>query len=164
MLLVRDRWTLLKTITAFTLAHSMTLTGAALGYLGLPQAPVEATIALSIAFVASELARSGGSERHMSERYPWLVAFIFGLLHGFGFAGALKEIGLPPVDVPLALLSFNLGVEAGQLLFVAAALLAFRALTALVPVPFSTIRLAAAYAVGTTSVFWLITRIESFWT
>jgi hydrogenase/urease accessory protein HupE len=164
MLLVRDRWTLLKTITAFTLAHSVTLSGAALGYLGLPQAPVEATIALSIAFVASELVRSGGSERHMSERYPWLVAFIFGLLHGFGFAGALKEIGLPPDDVPVALLSFNLGVEAGQLLFVAAALLVFRGLTALVSVPFLTIRRATAYVIGTTSAFWLISRIESFWT
>ena len=95
MLLIRDPWMLLKTITAFTLAHSITLTGAALGYLSLPQAPVEAVIALSIAFVAREFILMKPGERRLSEAYPWVVAFSFGLLHGFGFAGALKEIGLP---------------------------------------------------------------------
>lgn len=163
MLLIRDRWMLLTTITAFTVAHSITLAGAALGYLSLPQKPVEATIALSIAFVASELARSRPGRRRTSEAYPWLVAFAFGLLHGFGFAGALKEIGLPQTDVPMALLSFNLGVEAGQLLFVAAALLAVRASTALVAIPFAPVRIAASYLIGTMSMLWLVTRIESFW-
>ena len=119
VLLIRDRWMLLKTITAFTVAHSITLAGASLGYFSLPQKPVEAAIALSIAFVASELVRMKPGERRLSEAYPWVVAFAFGLLHGFGFAGALKETGLPQTDVPLALLTFNLGVEAGQLLFVA---------------------------------------------
>jgi hypothetical protein len=95
MLLIRDPWMLLKTITAFTLAHSITLTGVALGYLSLPQAPVEAVIALSIAFVAREFILMKPGERRLSEAYPWVVAFSFGLLHGFGFAGALKEIGLP---------------------------------------------------------------------
>lgn len=163
MLLIRDRWLLLTTITAFTLAHSITLAGAALGYLSLPQKPVEAAIALSIAFVASELARSRPDQSRTSETYPWLVAFAFGLLHGFGFAGALKEVGLPQTDVPLALLTFNLGVEAGQLLFVAGVLLTVRASTVLVAVPLAPIRIAASYLIGTMSMFWLVTRIESFW-
>jgi hydrogenase/urease accessory protein HupE len=163
MLLIRDRWMLLTTITAFTLAHSITLAGAALGYLSLPQKPVEAVIALSIAFVASELARATPGRRRTSETYPWLVAFVFGLLHGFGFAGALKEIGLPQTDVPLALLTFNLGVEAGQLLFVAAVLVAIRAATALVSVPLMPARMAASYLIGTMAMLWLVTRIESFW-
>jgi hydrogenase/urease accessory protein HupE len=128
VLLIRDRWMLAKTITAFTLAHSITLAGASLGYFSLPQRPVEATIALSIAFVASELIKQRPGERRLSESYPWVVAFAFGLLHGFGFASALKETGLPQSDVPLALLTFNLGVEAGQLLFVAAVLTCFSAL------------------------------------
>ena len=115
LLLVSDLWMLVKTITAFTLAHSITLSGAALGYLSLPQQPVEAVIALSIAFVASELILVRPNERRLSERSPWIIALAFGLLHGFGFAGALKEIGLPQADVPLALLAFNLGVEAGRL-------------------------------------------------
>ena len=163
MLLIRDRWMLVKTITAFTVAHSITLAGAALGYLSLPQKPVEATIALSIAFVASELARSRPGQQRTSETYPWLVAFAFGLLHGFGFAGALKEIGLPQTDVPMALLTFNLGVEAGQLLFVAAVLLAIKAATAMVHVPSRPARLATTYLIGTMSMFWLVTRVESFW-
>ena len=102
--------------------------GAALGYLSLPQKPVEATIALSIAFLASELIKISPGEKRLSETYPWFVSFSFGLLHGFGFAGALKDIGLPQIDLPLALLTFNLGVEAGQLIFVLA--VAFAALVA----------------------------------
>ncbi|QEL26400.1 HupE/UreJ family protein [Bosea sp. F3-2] len=163
MLLIRDRWMLLTTITAFTLAHSITLAGAALGYLSLPQKPVEATIALSIAFVASELARSRPGQRRTSETYPWLVAFAFGLLHGFGFAGALKETGLPQTDVPMALVTFNLGVEAGQLLFVAVVLIVAKAATALVALPIRPTRIAAAYLVGTVSMVWLVARIDSFW-
>ena len=164
ILLIRDRWMLVKTITAFTVAHSLTLAGAALGYLSLPQAPVEATIALSIAFVASELAKSEPGERRLSESYPWIIAFAFGLLHGFGFAGALKEIGLPQTDVPLALLFFNLGVEAGQLMFVAAVLIGYKAIKALLDVPVAPARMAAAYLIGTISTFWLVSRVSSFWT
>lgn len=163
MLLIRDRWMLLTTITAFTVAHSITLAGAALGYLSLPQKPVEATIALSIAFVASELARSQPGQRRTSETYPWLVAFAFGLLHGFGFAGALKEIGLPQTDIPTALMTFNLGVEAGQLLFVAAVLVLARGAAALVAIPIRPARIAASYLIGTVSMVWLVNRIDSFW-
>ena len=162
ILLIRDRWMLVKTITAFTVAHSITLAGAALGYISLPQPPVEATIALSIAFVARELARAQPGERRLSESYPWVIAFAFGLLHGFGFAGALKEIGLPQTDVPLALLTFNLGVEAGQLMFVAAVLLAYRGLKALYDVPVVAGRVAAAYGIGSIATFWLVSRIASF--
>jgi hydrogenase/urease accessory protein HupE len=153
---------LVKTITAFTVAHSMTLAGAALGYFSLPQPPVEATIALSIAFVASELARAQPGERRLSESYPWVIAFAFGLLHGFGFAGALKEIGLPQTDVPLALLTFNLGVEAGQLMFVAAVLLAYQGLKALYDLPVVPGRMATAYGIGSIATFWLVSRIASF--
>jgi hydrogenase/urease accessory protein HupE len=163
MLLISDRWMLVKTITAFTVAHSITLVGAALGFISLPQKPVEAAVALSIAFVASELARSRSGQRRLSETYPWVAAFAFGLLHGLGFAGALKDIGLPQTDVALALLTFNLGVEAGQLLFVATILLAARASSALVAIPFEPVRMMASYMIGTMSMLWLITRIESFW-
>lgn len=159
MLLISDRWMLVKTITAFTVAHSITLAGASLGYFSLPQAPVEATIALSIAFVASELVKMKPGERRLSESYPWVVAFAFGLLHGFGFAGALKEIGLPQADVPLSLLTFNLGVEAGQLIFVAGALVLLAAAGALVRVPPAPARLAGAYAIGTAAMLWLVPRI-----
>ena len=163
MLLVRDPWMLVKTITAFTVAHSITLAGASLGLMSLPQKPVEAVIALSIAFVARELLSAKPGELRLSQSYPWLVAFSFGLLHGFGFAGALTEIGLPQADVPLALLTFNLGVEAGQLLFVAGLLLVFRALAALFRNSFDQARPAAAYAIGAVATFWLVTRVADFW-
>lgn len=162
LLLISDRWMLVKTITAFTLAHSITLSGAALGYLSLPQKPVEATIALSIAFVASELIKIRPGERRLSENYPWIVALAFGLLHGFGFAGALKEIGLPQVDVPLALLTFNLGVEAGQLLFVAGVMVAYRAIVAFVSVPIKPVRMTAAYLIGTMAAIWFFNRLTGF--
>ena len=161
MLLIRDRWMLVKTITAFTVAHSITLAGASLGYFSLPQKPVEATIALSIAFVASELVKMKPNERRLSESYPWIVAFAFGLLHGFGFAGALKEIGLPQSDVPLSLLTFNLGVEAGQLIFVATVLISLRVAGALITIPRAPARLGAAYLVGTAAMLWLVPRITS---
>ncbi|TBG01260.1 HupE/UreJ family protein [Rhizobium leguminosarum] len=159
MLLIRDRWMLVKTITAFTIAHSITLAGASLGYFSLPQKPVEATIALSIAFVANELIKMKPGERRLSESYPWVVAFAFGLLHGFGFAGALREIGLPQSDVPLSLLTFNLGVEAGQLIFVAAALVVLRAAGALSTIQPAPARQFAAYIIGTAAMLWLVSRI-----
>ena len=159
MLLIHDRWMLVKTITAFTIAHSVTLAGATLGYISLPQKPVEATIALSIAFVASELVKTRSGERRLSEDYPWVVAFVFGLLHGFGFAG---ETGLPQTDISLALLTFNLGVEAGQLMFIAAALVVFRAAGMFLTVQIAPARIAAAYLIGTTSMVWLVARLSSF--
>jgi hydrogenase/urease accessory protein HupE len=162
VLLIHDRWMLAKTITAFTLAHSITLAGATLGYFSLPQKPVEATIALSIAFVASELIKMRPGERRLSEAYPWIVAFTFGLLHGFGFAGALKEIGLPQSDVPLALLTFNLGVEAGQLMFVTTVLIAYNASGLLVKTPIAPARVVAAYLIGTAAMVWLVARLDSF--
>ena len=162
ILLINNRWMLAKTITAFTLAHSITLAGASLGYFSLPQKPVEATIALSIAFVASELVKIKPGERRLSGAYPWIVAFAFGLLHGFGFAGALKEIGLPQSDVPLALLTFNLGVEGGQLLFVGAVLVVFRVVGVLVATRLAQVRFPAAYLIGTVAMVWLVARLASF--
>jgi hydrogenase/urease accessory protein HupE len=162
MLLIRDRWMLLKTITAFTVAHSITLAGAALGYLSAPQPPVEAAIALSIVFLARELVLERTNSKDLAWRSPWIVAFAFGLLHGFGFAGALREIGLPPGDVPLALLSFNLGVEAGQVLFVVVMLVAYRAVSALVDLPRQPARRLMAYGIGTLSTLWLLERLVAF--
>lgn len=162
MLLISSGWMLVKTITAFTIAHSITLSGAALGHLSLPQAPVEAVIALSIVFVASELLKLRGDGRRLSQSYPWMVAFAFGILHGFGFAGALKEIGLPQTDVPLALVTFNIGVEAGQLLFVGAVLLAYRLFTLAVAVPRSPALTVGGYSIGIIAAFWLIERLFAF--
>jgi hydrogenase/urease accessory protein HupE len=162
VLLIRRLWMIAKMVTAFTVAHSITLAGASLGYFSLPQKPVEAAIALSIAFVASELVKQQPGQRRLSESYPWVVAFAFGLLHGFGFAGALKETGLPQTDVPLALLTFNLGVEAGQLLFVAVVLICLAVLRRLHTFSFSVARIVAAYAIGTMSMIWLVERLATF--
>ncbi len=120
LIITRGSWRLIKTVTAFTVAHSITLSLAALGFVHVPSAPVEAVIALSIVFVAAEIVHSRQGRPGLTERAPWVVALTFGLLHGFGFAGALAEIGLPQLDIPLALFSFNVGVEIGQLLFIAA--------------------------------------------
>jgi len=162
ILLIRDVWMLVKTVTAFTVAHSITLAGATLGYFSLAPAPVEASIALSIAFVASELVKSQTGSGGLAQSYPWIIAFAFGLLHGFGFAGALHEIGLPQSDVPLALLMFNLGVEAGQLMFIAAVLILVAAVRVLVKLPLAPIRLGSAYLIGTIASFWFIERLSSF--
>ena len=161
LLIVRGIKRLVATITAFTVAHSITLGAATLGVANVPSAPVEATIALSILFLATELARrdaSAESRPDLTIRFPWLVAFAFGLLHGFGFAGALAEVGLPQHAVPLALLFFNVGVEIGQLLFVAAALgLAYLWRRAALPAPAAWAR-AAAYVIGGIAAFWTIER------
>jgi hydrogenase/urease accessory protein HupE len=159
LLLVRDVRRLIATVTAFTLAHSITLAAATLGFVHVPPAPVEAVIALSILFLASELARRGTSApADLTERFPWIVAFSFGLLHGFGFAGALSEVGVPTQAVPLALLFFNVGVEIGQLLFIGAVfgigwLVRFSALR--VPAGW---RRVAAYGIGSMSAFWVVQR------
>ena len=123
MLIVRRGIQLVKTITAFTIAHSITLGLATLGFVNVPGGPVEACIALSIVFLGVEILHARQGRHGLAYRFPWLVAFAFGLLHGLGFAGALSEIGLPKSEIPLALLFFNVGVEVGQLLFVLACLL-----------------------------------------
>ena len=157
VLLVRGGWPVVKAATAFTVAHSITLVAATLGYTGLPQQPVEALIALSIVFLAVELAR-GGMEGWTS-RWPWAVAFAFGLLHGFGFAGALREIGLPEGEVPAALLSFNVGVEAGQLLVIAGVIGLRAAINRMAPRAEEPALKLATYGIGITASYWLIDRL-----
>lgn len=161
LLLVRDIRKLLATVTAFTLAHSVTLAAATLGFVRVPTAPVEATIALSIVFLAGELVRGEAGRSAATQSYPWLVAFSFGLLHGLGFAGALAEVGLPQREIPLALFSFNIGVELGQLAFIAAVLSLGRL------VRFLQLRLpnwtptATGYAVGAVAAFWVFARLAA---
>jgi hydrogenase/urease accessory protein HupE len=164
LLLIVGSWMLLiKTITAFTLAHSLTLAMAALGFVNVPQAPVEAVIALSIIFLAIELVKQRKGQTGLTTKAPWLVALCFGLLHGFGFAGALTKIGLPQSDIVLALLFFNVGVEAGQIVFVAGALV----LTGLIKrIGFKWpewMESLPAYAIGSLAAFWFIQRTASFW-
>jgi hydrogenase/urease accessory protein HupE len=161
VLIVRGVGLLVKTITAFTIAHSITLGLATLGWVKIPIAPVEAVIALSIVFVAAEILRSRRGESGLTERAPWLVAFTFGLLHGFGFAGALADVGLPANDIPLALLLFNVGVEAGQLAFVGG-VLATLALLRRIPIPgMPWVRLVPPYAIGAVAMFWVIERVAA---
>jgi hydrogenase/urease accessory protein HupE len=159
MLIVSGWPTLLKTITAFTLAHSITLGLATLGYVSLQPPPVETMIALSILLVAVEAIRLRRGQHSLATRWPWIIAFAFGLLHGFGFAGALKEIGLPQGDVPLALLFFNAGVEMGQLLFVALILVLIWSIARLVVLPKSA-PIGAAYGIGTLASFWVFERLD----
>ncbi|TPE51930.1 HupE/UreJ family protein [Amaricoccus solimangrovi] len=160
LLLVRDPRRLLLAVTAFTLAHSITLVAATLGWLALPSAPVEVVIALSIVFLAHELALPPERRDPVAERFPALVAFGFGLIHGLGFAGALRDIGLPPDDIPMALLAFNLGVELGQLLFIAAILAVGAAFRRIFVFP-RRASAVAAYAIGTIAAFWCIARLDA---
>ena len=165
LLLVSNGWMLVKTITAFTLAHSITLALAVLGAVRLPGPPVEATIALSILLLAVEIARKNRGEISFTLQWPWVVAFCFGLLHGFGFAGALAEIGLPQRDLPLALFTFNVGVEIGQLMFVAA-VLSLRALLLRFRRARPTLlyaRPVASYGLGTLAAFWFFESVSGFW-
>jgi hypothetical protein len=163
LLLVQGIGRLVATITAFTLAHSITLGAATLGFVQVPSAPVEATIALSILFLATELARARSApptlqeDRSLTRRFPWIVAFSFGLLHGFGFAGALSEVGLPQTAIPVALLFFNVGVELGQLAFVGAVLAVAAVLARTRPLPQWSPRLAA-YVIGSVAAFWVFER------
>ena len=160
LLLVPTTRSLIWTITAFTLAHSLTLGAATMGWVQVPQGPVEAVIALSILFVAMEIVHWRQGRPGITRRWPWLVAFTFGLLHGFGFAGALSEIGLPQHSIPFALLFFNLGVEAGQLLFIAAVMLIW-ALLRRIQWP-EWIWRVPVYAIGSMAAFWTIDRIAGF--
>jgi len=161
VLLVGPGRALLWTITAFTLGHSVTLALASLGLVRVPQAPIEALIALSIYVLAIEVVRDGMGHRTVLKRAPWAVAAGFGLLHGLGFAGALAEVGLPQGEIPLALLSFNIGIELGQLAFVALALGVLAGLT-WVPVPWPVwSRQLPAYGIGTLGVYWLLERLAT---
>jgi hydrogenase/urease accessory protein HupE len=162
LLIVRGSARILATVTAFTVAHSLTLAAATLGAVHVPGPPVEATIALSIVFVAAEVVRGMRGQPGLTARAPWVVAGSFGLLHGLGFAGALAEVGLPQHAIPLALLVFNVGVELGQLAFIAVVLAAGGVLARLrVRWP----RFAPyvpAYAIGSLATVWLIERVGAF--
>ena len=159
VLLLRGGMRIAKTVTAFTIAHSLTLVGTSLNLISLPRQPVEIAIALSIVFLAVEIvkARPEGPPR-LSERAPWLVAFAFGLLHGFGFAGALAEIGMPEREVPTALLTFNIGVEIGQLVIVGAGLLVLALIRRFAPERLRLVQRVSAYAIGVTAAYWCIAR------
>lgn len=159
VLLIGRAGAVIKAATAFTVAHSITLAGSTLGFVGLAQAPVEALIALSIVFLAVEIVKRDPDNPNLAERAPWIVAFLFGLIHGFGFAGALREIGLPESDVPTALLTFNLGVEAGQLLIVAATLAFLALLRRYSPAMLRPATVTVTYAIGITASFWFIERL-----
>jgi hypothetical protein len=155
-------WNLVKTVTAFTLSHSITLTAATLGVVHMPQQPVEAVIALSIVFVAAEILHSRHGRAGITTRAPWVVALTFGLLHGLGFAGGLHEAGVPQGHIPLALLCFSLGVETGHFLFVGVVL----SLTALarrlqLPAP-PWVHLVPPYAIGSVAMCWLLQRVAAF--
>ncbi len=163
LLIVREWRRLIATITAFTIAHSITLAAATLGFVHVPQQPVEAVIALSILFLAVEWMHGRQGRPGAAERWPWMIAFIFGLLHGFGFAGALAEVGLPQHAIPLALVFFNVGVETGQLLFIAAVLSAGWLLHRLNrPKLVAYAEMAAIYVIGGLSSFWLIERVSAY--
>ena len=162
LLLTKGFGRIVKTITAFTIAHSITLSFAVLGFVGLPSAPVEAVIALSIVFLAVELVHYLNGRKGLTVRYPWVVAFTFGLLHGFGFAGALVDLGLPQIDIPWALLFFNVGVELGQLAFVIAAI---GGIWLLGKIRFNWpnwVEKVPPYAIGSLASFWMIERVSVF--
>ena len=162
MLIVSGFGQLLKAVTAFTVAHSITLALATLGVVSVPAAPTEAIIALSILFLAAEIVHKRKGIVGITERYPWLIAFIFGLLHGLGFAGALSEIGVPQHEVPLALFMFNVGVETGQLLFIAVVLGLIAMLKRLpLTAPQGSWRVLP-YAIGSVATFWTVERVVSF--
>jgi hypothetical protein len=163
LLIVSDRWMLVKTISAFTIAHSITLAIATLGYASAPVLPLNAAIALSILFLGPEIVHKWRGETSFTIRHPWVVAFAFGLLHGFGFASGLTAMGLPGAEIPLALLLFNVGVELGQLCFVILLLLldrAFRILRIQWPL---LIQRVPGYTIGTLGAFWTVQRIYLLW-
>jgi hydrogenase/urease accessory protein HupE len=162
-------WKLVKTVTAFTVSHTITLTLATLGFIHIPTKPVEAIIALSIVFVAAEILRSRAGKPSFTQRAPWVVAFAFGLMHGLGFASGLSNAGLPDAHIPTALLFFSIGVETGHFLFIGFVLLLTailnRAIAKLKPIfkqRMSIIQLVPPYIIGSVAMFWVIQRILSF--
>ena len=162
LILVGATRRLFATVTAFTVAHSVTHAAATLGIVHVPQRAVEAVIALSIMFVAANILHGAEGRPGLTSRRPWLVAFTFGLLHGLGFAGALAEIGLPPQAIPLALVSFNLGVELGQLAFIAA-MLGLGALAGRIRIAWPAWSwYLPPYAIGSVAAYWTIQRLAQF--
>lgn len=159
LLLLQGIWPLVKTITAFTIAHSITLGLAVLGVVNVPSAPVEIIIALSIVLLAREIIMGQRGEQSLVHRIPWLIAFIFGLFHGLGFAGALGELGLRSSDIPLALLFFNIGVELGQLAFIALILLVNVLLGNQLERRLPRLPAALAYGLGGISTYWFLDRL-----
>jgi HupE / UreJ protein len=162
LIITKGTMRLLKTVTAFTVAHSITLALATLGFVHVPSNPVEATIALSIVFVALEIVRQREGWEGITSRAPWIVAFTFGLLHGFGFAGALNEVGLPQNHIPAALFFFNVGVELGQIAFIAvvlAVIIFVRRIPLRLP---NWAELIPPYAIGSIAMFWVIQRVAAF--
>jgi hypothetical protein len=162
LLITRGSWKLVKTVSAFTVSHSLTLTAATLGFVHVPAAPVEAIIALSIVCVAVEIVHLHAGREGVTARAPWVVALTFGLLHGLGFAGGLSEVGLPAGHIPTALLFFSIGVETGHLLFVAAVLSLMtlgRRLGVSLP---RWAELVPSYAIGSVAMFWVIQRVAAF--
>ncbi|HKQ48919.1 MAG TPA: HupE/UreJ family protein [Phycisphaerae bacterium] len=164
LLLVRGWRRVVATVTAFTVAHSLTLAAATLGFVDVPQKPVEAVIALSIVFVAAEIVHGRQGKPGLTARRPWVIAFAFGLLHGFGFAGALSEAGLPENAIPLALLCFNIGVELGQIAFIAAtvALIAVASRFEFPSVVTQRMTSLTATCIGALGAFWCLERIAQF--
>lgn len=154
MFIAQTRRALIWTITAFTLGHSITLALATFDLIQLPPAPTEAAIAASIAFVAAEIPQKGDSSTTLLARFPWIMGVAFGLLHGLGFAGALRETGLPTQELPLALVSFNLGIEVGQILVVVVAWWLIRKVIRTYPRGPGIV----AYAIGTLAIFWMLQR------
>jgi hydrogenase/urease accessory protein HupE len=162
LIVARERRRLLAAVTAFTAAHSITLALAVLGVVHVPSRPVEAAIALSIVVLAVEIVRGRRGRVGLTARAPWTIAFAFGLLHGFGFAGALGEIGLPPAHIPLALLFFNVGVELGQLVFIGAVLGAVWLLRRSGTRSTGWAELVPPYAIGTVAMLWVFQRLAGF--
>jgi len=162
MLIVVGFKELLKAVTAFTVAHSITLALATLGLVHMPAAPTEAIIALSIVFLATEIVHKRNGQVGLTELYPWMIAFAFGLFHGLGFAGALSEIGVPQHEVPLALLMFNVGVETGQLMFIGVVLALIAVLKKLPVTPPESAWRVLPYSIGGLAAFWTIDRVLSF--
>jgi hydrogenase/urease accessory protein HupE len=165
VMIVRSTRKLLITVTAFTVAHSITLSMATLGVIHVPGPPVEAIIALSIVFVASEIIHQRQGREGLASRKPWIVAFAFGLLHGLGFAGALAEVGLPENSIPLALLFFNIGVEIGQVLFIVAVLAIYHAAKKLAGdrIELSRLQPVPVYLIGGIASYWVFERVAGFW-
>jgi len=161
LLLLQGFWRLLKTITTFTIAHSITLACAALGVFPVPGAPIEVLIALSIVFLAREILMAQQGKITLVHKKPWIVAFAFGLIHGFGFASALGELGLSDADIPLALLFFNVGVELGQVAFICALLTLHFVFTKYFKPLWPSLQRGLAYGLGGIASYWFIERIPS---
>ena len=162
LIITRGGWRLVKTVTAFTVSHSITLSAATLGFVHVPQRPVEAVIALSIVFVAVEIVRLRRGITGITASAPWIVALTFGLMHGLGFAGGLSDAGLPAGHIPTALLFFSLGVESGHFLFIAV-VLSLIALVRRLSIPFPHwAELVPPYAIGSVAMSWFIQRTLSF--